>query len=471
MERQEHSAHSGLAGMTTSLPSLNSLFASVSAPLIPSPTPPPEFDETPTFIPIPPMAPSSFNQPIAPMSAQSIGLSSTSHWLPPSDPPTLTSAPFHSLFEATSSLSQELVEPESRRRPRRAAAMAAREAISAVTKRPDRSPKRRAAPAEDESFRSKKKARGFDDEQFAEKVPKTLKSPPNAKDDAKYETEEAGAKPAEKCCICMSEPERRELASVNGCDHHFCFDCIAKWAERENTCPLCKYRFTKITRVHKARKRTGKTPLNSKEVKERNQRSDLVSGAALEAMLNSIAASNRNASLGVTSLGGNRLGRVLLTMGSGSVSNRRAHAAPRPISRRAALFVEDSVVESDEDSSDGGLTLPVDFNELMRHTMVMARRRDSRPVSRRTPVIGLDGAGFPHPPPAGATFMVPPMYGVFQQPPHHHQSAPGPTQRSYASNMNDSTAGRAAENPLQIDDSDDDDDVVEVIAPPPSSRT
>ena len=52
------------------------------------------------------------------------------------------------------------------------------------------------------------------------------------------------------CCICMSKPGYREVSSLDGCSHQYCFTCIAKWAETENTCPLCKKRFTKIARVN-----------------------------------------------------------------------------------------------------------------------------------------------------------------------------------------------------------------------------
>ncbi|KAL7563024.1 hypothetical protein ACA910_013545 [Epithemia clementina (nom. ined.)] len=176
-------------------------------------------------------------------------------------------------------------------------------------------------------------------------------------------------------------------------------------------------------------------------------------------MLNSIAASNR-ASLGGSALGPSRVGRFVFAMGSGSGGTRRVHFAP--FSRRAALYVEENLLESDEDSSDGGLTLPVDFNELMRQTMTLARRRESR--SRRTPFVGLEPSGFHTSHPLGAAWVVPPapsIYGLF------HQQQPAAHQRSYAVNMNDTNAGRAAENPLEIDDSDDDDDdVVEVIVPP-----
>jgi len=85
----------------------------------------------------------------------------------------------------------------------------------------------------------------------------------------------------EPCCICLTPPLPVDLASVNGCDHVYCFDCIEKWGERENSCPLCKQRFTKIDRVNKKPRRTkaevaAKLPVckNTKTVRNRNQAAD-----------------------------------------------------------------------------------------------------------------------------------------------------------------------------------------------------
>jgi len=122
------------------------------------------------------------------------------------------------------------------------------------------------------------------------KIPKCLsnrkKPPPGAalKTDpaamsADGKSDEADSKPAavEACCICLGDVEPNDLAKIDGCGHRFCFGCIEKWAERENTCPLCKARFTKIERVNKKRKKGTK---NTKRVKRRDQRSDVVPGAA-----------------------------------------------------------------------------------------------------------------------------------------------------------------------------------------------
>jgi len=80
------------------------------------------------------------------------------------------------------------------------------------------------------------------------------------------------------CCICLDQPTKKELSTLDGCDHLYCFSCIEKWSERENTCPQCKARFTKIKRVHKIKDAKGsageKRERNVKKVKTRNQRLD-----------------------------------------------------------------------------------------------------------------------------------------------------------------------------------------------------
>jgi hypothetical protein len=116
----------------------------------------------------------------------------------------------------------------------------------------------------------------------APKQPVQLKKPPPGSKSQEEEDEKPSAEATSSCCICMCDVEHEEVALVNGCEHQFCFGCIEKWAERENTCPLCKVRFTKIDRVNKRRKKGTK---NTKKVKQRDQRSDLVPGAALEGLL------------------------------------------------------------------------------------------------------------------------------------------------------------------------------------------
>lgn len=88
-----------------------------------------------------------------------------------------------------------------------------------------------------------------------------------------------------QCCICLENPLAKDLAKVNGCEHRFCFNCIDTWAERENTCPLCKVRFTQIERCTEAKEK--KPSKNSvKKVKFRNQRTD--SGRSIQHFLANI---------------------------------------------------------------------------------------------------------------------------------------------------------------------------------------
>lgn len=52
------------------------------------------------------------------------------------------------------------------------------------------------------------------------------------------------------CAICLDTPSiMTEMASISGCMHQFCFDCIHRWAERKNKCPCCNARFESICRM------------------------------------------------------------------------------------------------------------------------------------------------------------------------------------------------------------------------------
>ncbi|XP_020199287.1 uncharacterized protein [Aegilops tauschii subsp. strangulata] len=54
------------------------------------------------------------------------------------------------------------------------------------------------------------------------------------------------------CGICLSEDQRTTLQGVlNCCSHYFCFACIMEWSNVESRCPLCKRRFTTITKSSK----------------------------------------------------------------------------------------------------------------------------------------------------------------------------------------------------------------------------
>ncbi|CAK56946.1 unnamed protein product (macronuclear) [Paramecium tetraurelia] len=49
---------------------------------------------------------------------------------------------------------------------------------------------------------------------------------------------------AESCGICYNAIENQGV--LDSCNHSFCSDCIKKWSNIENTCPLCKQKFTQI---------------------------------------------------------------------------------------------------------------------------------------------------------------------------------------------------------------------------------
>jgi len=51
------------------------------------------------------------------------------------------------------------------------------------------------------------------------------------------------------CAICLDTPTTMShVASIRGCTHKFCYDCINTWAEQSNKCPCCNMRFHTIER-------------------------------------------------------------------------------------------------------------------------------------------------------------------------------------------------------------------------------
>lgn len=205
------------------------------------------------------------------------------------------------------------------------------------------------------------------------------------------------------CTICMCPPEKGEVSEIDGCNHLYCFSCIAEWAEHQNTCPLCKARFNRISR--RGRKRGG-----TKKVGTRNQRSDIIPGAALENILASIASSSLGAGRAGT------LNRVILHSRWG----RGPFGAPAPF----ATF--------DDDLANGPALLSM--HPAFLNLRAGNPRSDFLPPALSNPLLGT-------------------------------QTVNAST-RSYATNANDSSAGEAA-NPLEIvDDSSDEegfDDEVELV--------
>ncbi|XP_042506656.1 uncharacterized protein LOC122083002 [Macadamia integrifolia] len=51
------------------------------------------------------------------------------------------------------------------------------------------------------------------------------------------------------CGICLSEEGKGTIrGTLNCCNHYFCFACILEWSKVESRCPLCKQRFTTISK-------------------------------------------------------------------------------------------------------------------------------------------------------------------------------------------------------------------------------
>ena len=147
--------------------------------------------------------------------------------------------------------------------------------------------------SEDSTTPTKKPATGK--KRSADEVDGTPKKKGEGTDDNTDDADADKKKEAEQhCSICLDVPSREEVTKLNKCEHVFCFGCIETWADRENTCPLCKVRFTKIERVNKPppskrRKKGGGGRKSSgakatKRIKTRDQREDLVSANPLEGL-------------------------------------------------------------------------------------------------------------------------------------------------------------------------------------------
>ena len=51
----------------------------------------------------------------------------------------------------------------------------------------------------------------------------------------------------EYCCICMSDIDPRNVATINSCEHTYCKSCINEWRKTQNSCPQCRKVFTEIS--------------------------------------------------------------------------------------------------------------------------------------------------------------------------------------------------------------------------------
>ncbi|KAL3502706.1 hypothetical protein ACH5RR_037155 [Cinchona calisaya] len=61
----------------------------------------------------------------------------------------------------------------------------------------------------------------------------------------KYETtvkaaEQVGDEEADTCVVCLGEFENQETLATLECGHEYHANCIKRWLNRQNVCPLCK---------------------------------------------------------------------------------------------------------------------------------------------------------------------------------------------------------------------------------------
>eukprot|EP00956_Cyclotella_meneghiniana_P022920 scaffold43858_cov67-Cyclotella_meneghiniana.AAC.7 len=156
------------------------------------------------------------------------------------------------------------------------------------------------------------------------------------------------------CPICLDCPSSlNELASISGCTHRFCFDCIDTWATTENRCPCCKSRFHTINRVEpivtttpgrrgkrkryvsstsssSSPRRGGRndaSQVNSRRVEDRNQPSGMTMNVAfIEQILQQFATVSAEH-------GGNVMSGVFAGAGGGGPSFRFSNVNGNPVMR------------------------------------------------------------------------------------------------------------------------------------------
>ena len=72
-----------------------------------------------------------------------------------------------------------------------------------------------------------------------------------------------------RCIICREYIEPKTEATIECCEHKFCFQCIHVQAtQNRNYCPLCDKKFNKITKTNRHLRLTGEevTMVEDKDV-------------------------------------------------------------------------------------------------------------------------------------------------------------------------------------------------------------
>eukprot|EP01102_Stenamoeba_stenopodia_P017321 TRINITY_DN618_c0_g2_i7.p1 TRINITY_DN618_c0_g2~~TRINITY_DN618_c0_g2_i7.p1 ORF type:complete len:381 (+),score=116.36 TRINITY_DN618_c0_g2_i7:311-1453(+) len=58
-----------------------------------------------------------------------------------------------------------------------------------------------------------------------------------------------GVMEAPMCSVCYEDLQDSTRGITDICEHLFCFPCIYDWSKITNTCPMCKRRFQKLTKI------------------------------------------------------------------------------------------------------------------------------------------------------------------------------------------------------------------------------
>jgi len=269
-------------------------------------------------------------------------------------------------------------------------------------------------------------------------------------------TEESTGAPEEikTCTICLDVPSHDSLSTINKCEHVFCFECIEKWSEHENTCPLCKVRFTKIDRVNKpppvVKKRKAKgsndcATKQSKRVRRKDQRSDMGGMNSLHGLFGNIEAPISAHNIP------NSLAAHLLFTGLSGHHHQPQHISIPPT---GSLSMH---VDMPAGSAHTWITRPSLGNGIPQEFLHNVRRVSSRTTRIRDSM---------EPQPRFGNLVVQQFRQTFNNVPSNWAQVltdPHDVPRSYASNSDEVNAGVTPATALEIDDSDDEDGIVEVV--------
>ncbi len=60
--------------------------------------------------------------------------------------------------------------------------------------------------------------------------------------------------PEAECPVCYVSLVGIETGQPEGCQHHFCLNCLRTWVREHNTCPVDRHEFTRILATNRAGK-------------------------------------------------------------------------------------------------------------------------------------------------------------------------------------------------------------------------